>query len=72
MLQDVTGSVHRQSMLILIPFLTISDCSIESDCVSLHTFAQRSFEELQGLLPLLAFLTRTGGSIVSDMVSRKR
>ena len=51
--------------------LTSSDGSIESDCVPLHIFAQRSFEELQGLLPL-AFLTRTDGSIVSDMVSRKR
>ena len=53
-------------------FLTSSDGSTVSDCVLLHTFAQRSFEELQGLLALLAFLTRAHGSIVSDMVSRKR
>ena len=58
-------SVQTSCSPLLVAFLTRTDGGIVSDSVSLHTLAQQSFKELQGLLPLLAFHSRNDGRIVS-------
>ena len=59
------GDSQLQCLLAFLAFPTRTDCSIVGDRVSLHTFIQHSFEELQGLLALPAILTSTDSSFVS-------